>query len=155
MMIKKKVFRIKYLSLLFFITVFGLSCNKTMKDVYINEDLPFAIKGTVKKIDSFKGGNTTLGVLKFSNNSIDYIGLDERFRMGRVKIGDYFEKKANSNKCLIQRKDSLILIDCYQLGILKYYLGDSTVNSIEKWDRNIVNHWQLINETLTIKKLME
>jgi len=80
--------------------------------------------------------------------------LDERFKK-LVKVGDYFEKKGNSNKCIIQRNYTIVLIDCYKLKVLDSILGDTLVRNIEKWDRKMINKWYLVNDTLSVKKLME
>jgi hypothetical protein len=125
-----------YLSIITFLILF-LSCNSlTMKDVYEDENLPMMINGTVENIEIYKVGNITLKVMSKSGKS-NHIAVDTILK-SIVRKNDYFEKKANSNKCLIRRNDSIIFIDCFDIP---KEIRDS-LKTIEEWPKNLKGKWQ-------------
>ncbi len=130
-----------------------LSCNGTMYEEINNVFIPMSIEGKVIEVIYYKGGNTTLKI-QTESKKIDYIGLDDRYKE-LVKEGDYFKKKANSNKCLLKKGDSVLLLDCARIESLTSIVGDSIVRGIDKWDRAVVKKWQRINDIQSIKELME
>jgi len=138
---------------LFGLTFFHLvSCDdrtrpEFYRDVFINS----SVKGVVEKTELWKGGTLVI-TLKGSDNAGEIIN---RYEISmNIKKGDYFAKKAHSNKCLIQRKDSLLLFDCVELERLKFVFKDS-ISTIEQWDRANVNKWRRIKDRQSIKELME
>ena len=129
-----------------------LNCSKTMKDIYLEENIPLKVSGKIKSIEFYKGGNTQI----FFGNKIfgNTIALGKHSR-DKIMVGDYFEKMKNSNKCLIVRNDSLLILDCFDSERLTHFIGDSLYKTLEKWDRKMANKWYLVNDTINVKKLME
>lgn len=122
--------------IIFFVFLSVYSCNNlTMVDVY-KENLPQEIEGRVREIELYKGGGILLSVgtiEKYKN-----IGLDNNFIKG-IKVGDYFIKKAHSNKCIIERNDSIIYLDCYDIP---KEIRDS-LGVIEEWSNYKKGYWHL------------
>jgi hypothetical protein len=126
--------KIKFLFLLIIIT----SCNNlTMKDIYKDENLPLKAEGYVNSLEFYKGGNTTL-VVKESSGKETRVAVDTLFKQ-IIKEGDYFIKKANSNKCIVERNDSIIYLDCYDIP---KEIRDS-LGVIEEWSDDKKGYWHL------------
>ena len=130
------------------ITILLLDCgNKTMYDVFKNENIPLELNGKIIDIDFYKGGKTTLTVKE--NNGKKSAAFDKRY-YDLIQLSDSIKKKPNSNKCVIIRKDSVFFLDCYEFeGRLK----DSFPN-LTKWSEKIKGKWVSKNNA-EIKKLIE
>ena len=128
-------------------SVFTMSCNRTMSDELTEVFIPINIKGKVLEITPYKGGNTTLEI---ESNSFlgEHIGLDKKYRE-IVCVGDFFVKERNTNKCLIKRNDSIILLDCADREYLTSVLGSSATDSLEMWKPSYLNRWFTVDSTLS------
>lgn len=127
------MFKISFRILVF--SIFISSCNnQSMIDVY-RENLVLKIEGEVKDIELYKGGGILLSVN--TSDKEDKIGLDNK-NFTSIKIGDYFIKHENSNKCLIRRNDSIIYLDCYKIP---KEIRDS-LGLIKEWPRDKKGFWQ-------------
>ncbi len=116
------------------------SCNQiTMEDIYRDENLPASTNGIVKEKILYKGGNVTLIIMN-SHKTDSAIAVASRLN-NFVQIGDKFVKVANSNKCIIQRKNSIMYIDCYDIP---EEIRDS-LGIIDEWPSSKKGHW-LINK---------
>ena len=119
---------------LFLLPLF-FSCNsETMVDVY-REGLKTGIEGEVKRVELYKGKGTRL-VLK-SKGKTQSIGLDNEF-FRTLRKGDYFVKKEKSNECIVQRKDSIIYLDCFDI---QENLRDS-LGTIKEWPLTLKARWK-------------
>jgi hypothetical protein len=117
------------------------SCNRTMLDLYRDENLPREINGEVTEIVKYKGGGNLISVRKQKSIFSKKIALDNRIT-NFIRIGDYLEKIANSNMCIVQRSDSIIYLDCYDIPVrIRKELGP-----IKEWQREEVGNWKLKNE---------
>lgn len=126
----------KFIRALFFLVIFTSCNNITMTDIY-RENLPDSAKGYVTKIEYSKGGDGVLTIYE-SSGRFNKIGVDKTFR-DIVRTNDYFIKQANTNKCTIERNDSIIYLDCYDIP---KEIRDS-LGSIEEWPSNKKGYWHL------------
>ncbi|MFH4968742.1 hypothetical protein V8G61_11120 [Gaetbulibacter sp. M240] len=134
--------------LMILMTIILIGCgNKTMYDVFKNENIPLELNGKIIDIDYYKGGNTILTVRnKTGKNSGAF---DKRF-YELVQLWDSIKKKPYSNKCLITRKDSIFFLDCYEFD---ENLKDSFPN-LSKWNEKIKGKW-ISKNNAEIKNLIE
>ena len=107
-----------------------------MTDIYRHENLPSEVDGIVKEQILYKGGNLTL-ILQTKHNKDSAIAIGPE--LGKIiKKGDRFIKFANSNKCLLERNDSIMYADCFNIpSDLRDSLG-----VIEEWPKDWKNHWK-------------
>ena len=137
-MINRKQFNILII-VIFILIVFitpKIFDNITMYDIYKNENLPMEIKGKIINIEFYKGGNITLTIQEKRRKNI---AINPSLK-DAMQIGDFFEKKKNSNKCIIKRNDSIYYFDCFKIPQeIKDSLGE-----IQEWPRDIVGKWKLI-----------
>lgn len=116
------------------------SNDRALYEIFKNENLPSKAKGKIKEIVRYKGGGITL-IIYDDEGGRSEIAVSSEF--GEiVKKRDIFVKEANSNKCFIERKDSLIYLDCY--NDIPSEFRDS-LGHIKEWPREIVGKWQLKN----------
>lgn len=125
---------VKYLVVLLSI----VSCNNlTMENIFKDENLPLKVDGNVTDVEFYRGGNITL-VVKEKDGKIKRASVDTLYKE-IIKKGDYFIKQANSNKCIIERNDSMIYLDCYNIP---KDIRDS-IGKIEEWPSNQKGKWKL------------
>lgn len=146
---------VKVIFLHFILLVTSIACdNRTRSEYFMEELIPPQIKGVIEKTELWKGLHLAIYFNKSSRNA-DFGIINELDLIMELKNGDLFEKKVNSNKCYIHRKDSLLIFDCFDLKGLKYSVGDSLYETIEKWDRKIVDKWYAVSDTINVKTLLK
>ncbi len=131
----------KILSLFFVLSLLVTlsTCNNNSWTKYYKEEyIPKSIEGKISDIELWKG--STLG-LKIENKlKEDEISIHTDYDiLMQIKKGDYFKKIANSNKCFIERGDSIIYIDCYRLSDQER----KSIRKLNEWKPEEKNHWEL------------
>lgn len=125
------------IALLFFILIFSCE-NKTYIEILREEYIPKSVSGTVNDIELWKGSTLSLHLKNNSKEEVFSIHTDHKILM-EIKKGDYFKKRANSNKCFIERGDSIIYIDCWEFSDEER----DSLGRVEEWKPEEKNHWKL------------
>jgi hypothetical protein len=120
-----------------------LSCDFGNELKIYKDALQPGFKGQISNIEYWKGGLLVIHLkAPDTNESIAELTNDYDI-LQQIKSGYYFEKKPNSNKCLVKTNDSIFYFDCVFLKKLKTEIADS-LSVVEQWDRNIINKWMKI-----------
>lgn len=130
------------LSILCLVTILQACDNETWIEYLKTEYIPKSAEGKIIDIKLTKGAGINL-ILSSKLKSEEFVGIhtDDEILM-QIKKGDYFKKKANSNKCFIERGDSIIYIDCYRLTDQER----DSLGKIDEWKPKEKNHWDLIKK---------
>ncbi|MEL1246186.1 hypothetical protein AAEO56_18070 [Flavobacterium sp. DGU11] len=124
---------------LFFTLSLSISCSNESVIDYYKKNLSLEVKGKVIKVDFYKGGSSTLKVRNSDGNLIDVSG-GSNFQH-YIRPGDDFTKIGNSNKCIVERNDSIIYLDCS--NIEKIYRD--SLGEIAEWPKSIKGKWKIKN----------
>lgn len=120
-----------------------LSCDFGNELKIYKDALHPEFKGQISSVEYWKGGLLVIH-LKTSNTDESIAELTNDYDiLQQIKSGYYFEKKPNSNKCLVKTNDSIFYFDCVFLKKLKTEIADSLLG-VEQWDRDMVNKWMVI-----------
>ena len=111
-----------------------LSCNQTtMLDVY-REYLPKKTEGVVDEVIKYKGDGYELKLER--SGKMESIGVNESVGK-KARVGDYFMKIENSNKCKLKRNDSIICLDCIKIS----KEDRDSLGKISEWKMFEKNKW--------------
>lgn len=97
------------------------------------------LSGEVIELSMSRGAGLYITINKKSDNYYPIKTNNYDFYK-KIKKGDYFIKIVDSNKCSIERGDSILYFDCYDRQLLE----PQTLKLLEKeqfWDKTIINHW--------------
>ncbi len=113
------------------------SCDNRSWITAIKEDyIPIEIEGRIKKVELFKGCMYSLTLDDKNKKFLDISGGGCKV-LSQLKVGDYFKKFANTNKCLVIRKDSIMFLNC-----IRFRRQDrDSLGKIAEWNKSRINKW--------------
>ncbi len=101
-----------------------------MRDYILKE-----VEGKVKQIQLVSKGCIFQVTLENKKNvDLDGGGCEV---LSQIKAGDYFKKFANTNKCLVIRKDSIMLLNCGRFT----KIDRDSLGKIVEWNKSRINKW--------------
>ena len=138
-LIQKKKMRVLNILFVLSLVIIFISCEDKSWIKYLKtEYIPKSSEGKIEDIELGKGSILGLKMMPLSGKEED-ISIHTDFEiLMQIKKGDYFKKIANSNKCIIERGDSIIYIDCYRLTDQER----DSLGKIEEWKLEEKNHWE-------------
>ena len=121
----------------------SFSCdNRSAGKMYKEDFIVPSAEGIIDSTELWKGGllviylNQKDKIVQVTN---DQVVLEE------IKKNDFLKKLPNSNKCYIERNDSIFYFDCIDLKRLRKETIDS-IGAVNQWERNKINHWIKLND---------
>lgn len=147
-MSKKKInkaIRVFYMFVGFVLISFLVQClgGESVSDAYLKKKY-IEPKITGKIIDRLMSKGNGLNILihdKEKQENVSYSIIKENNKFYKnVKTGDFFIKIKNTNKCSIQRGDSILYFDCFDRWLLRKSIQNSmTANQF--WKKEKKDYW--------------
>ncbi len=111
------------------------SCDNRSRMDIMRDYISIELEGKIKKVELvYKGCTFEITLENKKNIDINGGGCEV---LSQIKIGDYFKKFANTNKCLVIRKDSIMFLN----GIYFIKIDRDSLGKIVEWNKSRINKW--------------